>query len=99
MRRIHISSDVEADIESIWEFIASDNPAAATRLRQRILNAFESIARNPAIGHTRKDLAPQPTLFWPLGNYLILYRDLGIHIEIIAVTQGSRDIPTFLRSR
>ena len=36
---------------------------------------------------------------WPVGAYLIIYRAGPRPIEIVAVTQGSRDIPAFLRGR
>jgi plasmid stabilization system protein ParE len=40
-----------------------------------------------------------PVLFWPVGSYLIIYRAEHRPVEIVAVTQGSRDIPAFLRPR
>ena len=42
-----------------------------------------------------------PVLFWPVGNYLIIYRlvSASAPIEIVAITQGSRDIPSFLHRR
>jgi plasmid stabilization system protein ParE len=57
------------------------------------------LVRNPGIGHTRSDLTAYPVLFWPVGAYLILYRIQKGFIEIVAVTQGARDIPGFLRIR
>ena len=48
------------------------------------------------------DLSPYPScpvLFWPVGAYLIIYRVERRPIEIVAVTQGSRDIPAFLNRR
>jgi len=66
----------------------------------RLLEAFDLLARNPRIGHTRKDLTDQPVLFWPVEDYLILYKSRADDdIEIIAVTQGARDIPSYLRRR
>jgi hypothetical protein len=38
-------------------------------------------------------------MFWPVGSYLIIYRAERQPIEIVGVTQGSRNIPTFLRRR
>jgi antitoxin ParD1/3/4/toxin ParE1/3/4 len=49
--------------------------------------------------HRREDLTPYPVLFWPVGAYLIIYRAGRRPIEIVAVTQGSRDIPAFLSRR
>jgi plasmid stabilization system protein ParE len=34
-----------------------------------------------------------------VGAYLIIYRALSQPIEIVAVTQGVRDIPAFLHHR
>ncbi len=57
------------------------------------------LASNPLAGHTRKDIAEHSFRFWPVGEYLIIYRMLEGAIEILAVTQGSRDIPSYLRRR
>ena len=51
------------------------------------------------MGHRREDLTRYPVLFWPVGAYLIIYRAERPPIEIVAVTQGSRDIPAFLSHR
>jgi plasmid stabilization system protein ParE len=34
-----------------------------------------------------------------VGAYLVINRATSRHIEIVAVTQGSRDIPAFLQHR
>ena len=51
------------------------------------------------MGHRREDLTSFPVLFWPVGAYLVIYRAERQPIEIVVVTQGSRDIPAFLRRR
>jgi len=89
----------ELDLDEIWEYIAEDNIESADRWVGRLFDAFEAIARNPGIGHTRQDLTAQSILFWPVGAYLVLYRARKERVEIIAVTQGSRDIPSFLKQR
>lgn len=49
------------------------------------------------MGHRREDLTSSAVLFWPVGAYLIIYRAAERRpVEIVAVTQGSRDIPGFL---
>jgi antitoxin ParD1/3/4/toxin ParE1/3/4 len=47
----------------------------------------------------RTDLTPYPLLFWSVGAYVIIYRAKCHPVEIVAVTQGSRDIPAFLQRR
>ena len=94
-----ISKDAEADLDGIWEYIASDSTEAADRWASQLRSAIELIARNPGLGHTRKDLTAYPVLFWPVGSYLVIYRLQNDLVEIVAVTQGARDIPSFLRRR
>jgi plasmid stabilization system protein ParE len=57
------------------------------------------LAIRPGIGHKRQDLTAYPVLFWPVGAYLVIYRATTRPIEIVAVTQGARDIPDFLQRR
>lgn len=99
MSKYRVSRGVEADLDEIWEFIATDNIAAADRLTSQLRQAFESIARAPGIGHSRKDLTTYPVLFFPVASYLVIYRLGKKYVEIVAVTQGARDIPRFLRQR
>jgi plasmid stabilization system protein ParE len=94
-----LSADAERDLDHIWDFIAEDNLDMAERWIEKLFDAFDSLARNPGLGHKREDLTPHPVSFWPVGSYLIIYRASRRPIEIVAVTQGSRDIPAFLRWR
>jgi plasmid stabilization system protein ParE len=99
MKEYVLSTGAELDLDDIWEFIAEDNIRAADLWIEKLFDAFEALARNPGIGHQRKDLTAYSILFWPVGAYMILYRTRKEFIEIVAVTQGARDIPSFLRQR
>jgi plasmid stabilization system protein ParE len=90
---------VEFDLDEIWEYIAADNIDAADRWIGKLFDAFEALGQTPGMGHRREDLTVYPVLFWPVGAYLIIYRAEHRPIEIVAVTQGSRDIPAFLNRR
>ncbi len=90
---------VELDLDAIWEFIANDDPIAADRWIDKLFQAFETLATNPRIGHRRDDLTRFQLLFWPVGAYLVIYRVQADSVEIVAVTQGSRDVPTLLAQR
>ena len=77
-----------------------DDINAADRWIGKLFDAFEALGRMPGIGHKREDLTDYPVLFWPVGAYLVIYRLADQEaVTIIAVTQGSRDIPSFLRRR
>jgi plasmid stabilization system protein ParE len=98
-----LSIHAERDLDHIWDFIAEDSVDMADRWIGKLFEAFEALARAPGLGRKREDLTAHPVLFWTVGSYLIIYRAPGLTvrrpIEIVAVTQGSRDIPAFLRWR
>jgi plasmid stabilization system protein ParE len=94
-----LSEDADLDLDDIWEYIARENIDAADRWIGKLFDAFEAIGRTPGIGHKREDLTAYPVLFFPVGAYLIIYRPIGPTVEIVAVTQGARDIPSFLQRR
>lgn len=94
-----LSAAAESDLNEIWDYIAQDNVDAADEWVDRLFDAFRSIARTPGMGHRREDLTALPIRFWPVGAYLVLYRAQKQGIEIVAVTRGSRDIPSFLSRR
>jgi plasmid stabilization system protein ParE len=87
------------DLDDVWEYIATDNIDAADHWIDKLFDAFEALGNTPGMGHAREDLTSYPVLFWPVGAYLIIYRAQSRPIEIVAVTQGSRDIPAFLSRR
>lgn len=97
MKEYVLSTGAELDLNGIWEYIARDSLDAADRWIGKLFDAFDTLAQNPGMGHRRKDLTAYPILFWPVGEYLILYRTHNERIEIVAITQGARDIPSFLR--
>jgi plasmid stabilization system protein ParE len=91
--------DADFDLDDICEYIAADSIDAADRWIEKLFDAFEALGRAPGMGHRREDLTSYPVLFWPVGAYLVIYRAEHSPVEIVAVTQGSRDIPAFLRRR
>jgi plasmid stabilization system protein ParE len=60
-----------SDITSIWEFIAKDNPLAARRVREDILDAIRKLVPFPHQGHQRRDLTARPVRFQTVRNYLL----------------------------
>jgi plasmid stabilization system protein ParE len=99
MNRFFLTPEADQDLDDIWEFIALDDIDAADRWDGKLRDAFRTLATNPRAGHSRNDLTAHPILFWPVGAYLILYRVVGQQVEVLAVTQGSRDIPSYLLRR
>lgn len=94
-----LSPEALEDLQSIWDFIASDSVSSADRVLDEFFDAFEKLAQWPGQGHTRSDLTHRDVRFWPVGSYLVVYREAPTPLQIVAVLHGARDIPSVMRNR
>lgn len=78
------------DITDLWEYIASDSPQAARRVREEILDAIRSLVTFPHLGHSRPDLTSRPLRFKRVRDYLIAYAPEESPLWVIAVMHGRR---------
>lgn len=79
------------DYEVIWDYIAKDDPLAADRLISTFEQQLSLLATMPAMGKPELDLAPNLRSF-PVGNYLIFYREIADGIQLVRALHGARDI-------
>ena len=79
----------EADIETIALYIAEDNPRAAQHWVESIEERCARLGDMPGIGVARADVRPDLRML-PVGNYLILYRQVADDAEIVRVLHGAR---------
>jgi len=91
------SPEARLDLLEIWEHIAQDNLDATDRVEQEIERAISMLARNPALGHIRRDLTSKPVRFWPIYSYLIICDPATQPLEIVRVLSGYRDIAALLK--
>jgi plasmid stabilization system protein ParE len=90
------------DISEIWEYIAEDNPEAAGRFQNKIVQAIRNLAAFPRQGHARPDLSSRALRFETVGAYLIAYVPDRVPLLVLAVIHGRRSprvIAAMLRSR
>lgn len=100
MKRFVLSPEAAQDLNDIWEYIADNSLDAADRFLGKLHDQILALAQNPGMGHRREDLAgDRPLLFWPVGNYLIIYTATKGFVEIVAVAHGKRDMPAFIKGR
>lgn len=81
----------DEDLIDIWLYIASDNPQAADGLLDDFESKFLLLAEQPRLGPARPDIAPELRYF-PVGSYLILYREIADGIEAVRVIHGAREL-------
>jgi len=89
MGRYFLSSRADADMVSIWEYIAQDNQAAADRMIDRFTATFEQFAEFPESGEQYHH--PQGELRRVVVSPdLIFYRVSGDEADIVRVLHGAR---------
>lgn len=79
----------EEDLIEAWLYIARDNQIAANGLLDDFEEKFVLLAKSPKLGIARPDIASE-LRYLPVGNYLILYRQIAGGIEIVRVVHGAR---------
>jgi toxin ParE1/3/4 len=91
MRRIVRSHQARLDLSEIWYFIAADSVEAADRWIDLLDQKMRPYAENPRLGTRREDLAEGLRSF-PVGNYVVFYREVRGGIGIARVLHGARRI-------
>lgn len=85
-----ITSRAELDLLQIWTFVAQDNLPRADLLIDQIHAGFDQLAAFPESGVLCSDLEPGVRRS-TLAKYVIYYRIMDIHVEILRVVHGSRE--------
>lgn len=85
------TAQADEDLIDIWVYIAADNPQAADGLLDEIESKCLLLAEQPCLGPARPDIAPELRYF-PVGRYLILYREIAEGIEAVRVIHGAREL-------
>lgn len=96
LRRMERALD---DLADIWDYIATDNPAAAEKLVGDLLKRFEHTAEFPMIGRVADEIAPGHRVLTHSRYLLIycIYKDKQT-VELVRVVHGARDWPALFDS-
>jgi plasmid stabilization system protein ParE len=79
------------DITAIWEYIAADNPRAAGRVREELIEKIRSLVAFPHQGLRRLELTTLPLRFKTVREYVIAYAPDKKPLWVVAVFHGRRD--------
>jgi toxin ParE1/3/4 len=89
-RRFTRTADAEEELIGLWAYVAADNEPAADRLVERIEEACRRLAEFPELDVAHDEVRAGLRLF-PVGNYLLLYRQTEEGIEVVRIVHGARD--------
>jgi len=100
MIRARFSPKAAHDLDEVFRFIASDNPEAAQRVRNTILDVADLLAQNRELGrpvrnaalrhaHIRWFVVPQ------FRNHLIFYQPFQETVMVVRVLHAAQDWTRF----
>jgi plasmid stabilization system protein ParE len=90
--RYIFSPEARQDLIDIWDYIAQDNPAAATRVVDAIEAAVKKLADMPRMGHQREELGNDALRVWCVHSHLIIYDPEHRPLRVVRIVSGHRDI-------
>ena len=92
MSRIRVAGLAERDLDAIWLYVAkkSQSIEIADSILNSIVNSFAMLARTPEAG-TRREHLEVGLRGFPVGNYIIYYRETRGRVLISRVLHGRRD--------
>ena len=92
MPKLIISPTAREDLKEIRDYIAEDNKSTALAYIKMLHGKCKKLADSPKIGVQYGALRK-----FPVGNYLIFYREQKKHIEIVRVLHANRDINALMK--
>jgi plasmid stabilization system protein ParE len=101
MRRYVLMPGAKEDLANIRDYYLEEKGyRIARQMIVEFVEAFRFLVRTPGAGHVRQDLAEdRPILFWPVRDFLILYKPSTQPLEILSVVRGSRNVPALIQRR
>jgi toxin ParE1/3/4 len=98
MKRIRVSDLAEQDLDEIWLYIAKNSGSIeiADGVIDSITETFPLFAHTPEAG-TRRDEIEVDLRGFPVGSYIVYYRESGDHVLISRVIHGMREQKTAFR--
>jgi toxin ParE1/3/4 len=87
------SDNASRQLVSAYNFISEENPSAAAKQLEIILQAIEQLTHFPEMGHTGRVEGTRELVI--VGSpYIVAYRLKGKAVRILAVLHGARRWPT-----
>ncbi len=101
MPKFILAPCLEDELWAIWQFIAQNNPAAATRVVEAAHETFKNLALTPGLGrpHKFRNSKLKGVRSWHVSgfnNYLIFYRPIPDGVQVLHIYHGARDIEALL---
>jgi toxin ParE1/3/4 len=91
MNSYSLSDQAVQDLDDICDYIAQQNPSAASNLFDAIRQKCRQIAEFPNMGKSYKHLSNELRGF-VVGDYIVFYYPRPDGIDIVRIVSGYRDL-------
>lgn len=88
MRRIRWTAEAAAQFEASVKYIQQDNPEAARKLAQTVIDRIEQLATFPGTGRPGEIKGTRELVVSP---YVVVYRHTEEIVEILFIWHGAQD--------
>jgi toxin ParE1/3/4 len=97
--RLFYTLQAQADLDNIFDFIATDNPRRARTYIDEIRQACRNLCESPMIGTERPDLRPGLRIL-PLWRRIVIADELAPdRVDILGIFSGGRDYEAIMAGR
>ena len=79
------------DIASLEEYIARENPIAATKVVNALFDLCDSIGENPTLGHRHPCLMDTKYRVRTIYSYTIIYNPHTLPVRILRIIHAARN--------
>jgi toxin ParE1/3/4 len=93
--RVELSRFIEADLDTIAEYIAQDNPMRAVSFVREVRARLHAVGQRPLLYQLRPEIGKEARMAL-VGRYAILFRIDGDVVRIERVVYGGRDLGSLL---
>jgi toxin ParE1/3/4 len=90
--RLRWTAPALRDLDALGDYIAGDDPAAATRIVTRIFDQTDRLAKHPHIGRPGRVPGTRELVIKDTP-YIVPYRVRDGAVELLAVFHGAREWP------
>ena len=96
MARLNWTREAETWLRDIFDYIAQDNPGAATRVVEGIYERVQVLSKFPQVGFRYEGISDREVRILVYGHYRIAYLIKSEEIDILGVFHGALDIRRYL---
>lgn len=88
---LRLAPRAEADLEDIWLYGAAEwSSEQADRYIDGITAVLDLLCVMPELARERMEFIP-PVRIHPSGSHLVIYRNVGDHLDVLRILSGRQD--------